>query len=39
MIPVFINDTLQSNVTLKYKLVYTSNSLPKVDTKNLTCRS
>lgn len=39
MIPVFINDTLQSNVTLKCKLVYTSNSLPKVDTKNLTCRS
>ena len=34
MIPVFINDTLQSNVTLKCKLVYKSNSLPKVDTKN-----
>lgn len=34
MIPVFINDTLQSNVTLKCKLVYNSNSLPKVDTKN-----
>ena len=39
MIPVFINDTLQSNVPLKCKLVYTSNSLPKADTKNLTCRS
>ena len=34
MIPVFINDTLQGNVTLKCKLVYNSNSLPKVDTKN-----
>lgn len=34
MIPVFINDALQSNVTLKCKLVYNSNSLRKVDTKN-----